>query len=391
MDEHPNWKRRLTATLDDIFACPQWQKFAAQLTETRKKKLIDYPSATYRLQFHKDFTFYDAIKIMPYLAKLGVSHVYASPYTKARPDSTHGYDIVDHNSINPQLGGDAGYAAYLQALKNNSLKQILDFVPNHTGIGGRDNAWWLNILEWGKASPYADYFDIDWQPRRPGQDTKLVVPTLGSHYGETLAKGELKLGFDVDRGSFSIWYGDHCFPVCPYDYHFIYNDVYQIGRNAEEGEQLKDWLRDNTHLHIGIQNRVQQMNNDRIDLHELLERQSYRLASWRVASSEINYRRFFDINELAGLRVEKNAVFDEMHKLVLAEIDKGNLHGIRLDHIDGVADPAGYCQRLRDKIGSDVYLTVEKIFGEKEKLRTGWQIEGSSGYDALNQIGRSFC
>ncbi len=386
VDERANWRMKLTAPLEDIFADGNKLHVLSKILNIeRARPLIDYPRATYRLQFHKDFTFYDAANIMPYLAQLGISHIYASSYMTARPGSTHGYDVIDHNQLNPEMGGAEGYAIYLQALRDNNLKQILDFVPNHMGVGV-DNNWWLNVLEWGQQSPFAKYFDISWQARQG----KIILPSLGQHYGDALAAGELKLVFDKMHGSFNLHYFDNFFPVCPVDYHTICADISEIENNVKAGEDLKNALMTNSSLYEAIARAVSVINNDRVRLHALLERQHYQLAFWRVASSDINYRRFFDINELAALRVEDDEIFDKIHGFVFDEIANGNLQGLRIDHIDGLADPARYCRRLREKTGSSAYLTVEKILGVHETTRRGWPIDGTSGYDALNDIGAVF-
>ncbi len=390
-DERPNWRRKLPVALED-FTAPDSMllTLGEAMKPMRNQPLQDYPRATYRLQLHKDFTFYDAVKILPYLAQLGISHVYCSSYLKARPGSTHGYDITDHNALNPELGGQEGYDLFVQGLQANGLKQILDFVPNHMGVGGSDNHWWLNVLEWGQQSPYASYFDIDWQPRYVNTPPKLVLPFLGNHYGDVLEAGELELKFDPQHGSFNVWYHQHCFPICPADYHLIDREIQKIERDYQAGENLKATLLQQSSLHATLQKSVAALNKDHAQLHALLEHQAYRLSYWGVASSEINYRRFFDINDLAGLRVEDEAVFADIHRFVLAEIKAGRLHGLRIDHIDGLADPAAYCRRLRAQAGSSIYIVVEKILGAQEDLAKDWPIDGTSGYDALNQINAVF-
>ena len=389
VDQRPNWQRKLPRSLADILADQEYLSLAQSMTLERQRSLIDYPRATYRLQFHKDFTFYDAAAIVPYLAKLGVSHIYASPYLKARPGSTHGYDIIDHNQLNPELGGEEGYRIFCQALKQNSLKQILDFVPNHMGVGGCDNEWWLSVLEWGENSPYAHYFDIDWQPRYPGASPRLLVPFLGDHYGDVLKRGELKLEFNANEGSFSVLYFTHCFRICPRDYNSIYPPVGVI-KDVAGGEAAKQSLAKNTAQYDAIRQKVADINNDKQKLHALLERQNYRVAFWRTAASDINYRRFFDINDLAGVRPEEPDMFCAMHRFILSLVRQDKIQGLRIDHVDGLADPLGYCRTLREKAGADVYLTVEKIICPGEHMRQDWAICGTSGYDALNLINALF-
>lgn len=388
--ERPNWRMRLSAPLERLLD-PEgpFADMAKAMNESRRQPVMHPPRATYRLQLHKDFTLFDAARIIPYLAALGVSHVYASSYLTARPGSTHGYDITDHNRINPELGGDDGYRAFIGALKTHGMRHILDFVPNHMGVGGADNAWWLSLLEWGKASPYADFFDVDWKPRYAGAESKLVVPFLGSAYGDVLDSGELEIRFDPAEGSFSAWYFTHRFPICPMDYPRFHEGIPQV-LTVEEGEALKHRLRDDYGYHPFLHEGAAAVSRDPAVLHDLLERQHYRLAHWRVAASEINYRRFFEINDLAGLRVEQPSTFDAMHAKALELLACGELSGLRIDHIDGLADPAGYCKTLRDKAGEGFYLVVEKILAAHEPLRENWPIQGTSGYDALNHLAGLF-
>ena len=389
--ERPNWQQRLPQKLDEIFRKKgALAKLGASMSAEREKSLVEVPRATYRLQFHKGFTFYDAAAILPYLTALGVSHVYASPYLKARPDSQHGYDITDHQSLNPELGGEEGYAAFLSALQEHGLKQILDFVPNHMGVGGSDNAWWLSVLEWGQDSPCVTYFDIDWTPRYPGATPKLVLPFLGDHYGDALDKGDMALSFDATEGSFSVWYAEHRFPICPREYAFIHKDIAAV-QTYQEGEECKAALKTDLMFHAALVERAQALTADRDALHQLLERQHYMLAYWRSAATDINYRRFFDISDLAGVRPEVPELFERMHKRVLSLIHDKQLHGLRIDHIDGLADPEGYVNKLREKCGVNTYIIVEKILAEQEILPEGWEIQGTSGYDALNTVGDLFC
>ena len=306
------------------------------------------PRATYRLQFNKDFTFADAQRITPYLARLGVSHVYASPYLKARSGSTHGYDIVDHNAFNPEIGDEAAFVAFSDTLSRHGLGQILDFVPNHMGIGRADNVWWLDVLEWGEQSPYSEYFDIDWSSAKVELGDKVLVPFLGDHYGRVLESGELKLGFDAEAGCFSMWYYEQRFPITPGEYPRILRAILSDYRRRGEDDptvveledlivgfrdvggsspkvrqpatrraeaealkrQLKDLVARTPELGDSIASTFTRLNARPTDhetllwVHELLEAQHYRLAYWRVAAEEINYRRFFQINELAGIRIE---------------------------------------------------------------------------------------
>jgi len=427
---HPNWRRRLSNDIESIGAPGSLlAKLSVALTEegrdhrARRSALASPPPrATYRLQFHKNFTFDDAVRIVPYLARLGISHVYSSPIHAASPGSKHGYDIVDHAAVNPELGGEEGFLRFSDALDAHGLKLILDIVPNHMGVGGHANRWWLSVLEWGRQSPLANAFDIDWE--RPGTRGKLLVPILGDLYGETLEKGELQLKFDADEGSFSIWHWEHRLPICPTTYPMVLGEALTVLddgvtagpllRMAEQlralslsdlarrdpspvkqGEQLKRELaslaagspaiRRAIARALKIINGSQGIPESFNALHRLLEAQSYRLAYWRSASSDINYRRFFDINNLAGLRVEIPEIFERTHDLIFRLIREKRIHGLRIDHIDGLADPEGYVKALQGAIGPGFYVVVEKILEPGEKLRA-WPVAGTTGYDALNVI-----
>lgn len=380
------------------------------------------PRATYRLQFHGQFTFADAAALVPYLAQLGISHVYASPWLKARPGSSHGYDIVDHNAFNPELGGEAGFEQLHAALQAHGMGQILDFVPNHMGVSQAGNAGWLDVLEWGRASPWADWFDIDWQPADPALRNKLLLPFLDDHYGDVLARGELQPRFDAASGSFSIAYFDNRFSLAPHTYarlitaaataadpgaatalqalahtaRGLHVRANVTARGAAgiraQAKAFKAKLAAQTGLHADLHAGAAALAVDPAQpgtmqpLQRLLERQSWRLAYWRVAADEINYRRFFDINELAALRVENPAVFDHIHQLVARLLAAGKLDGLRIDHIDGLFDPADYCHRLRQLQPAPFYLVVEKILAQHEHLRRNWPIDGTTGYDFLNQV-----
>ena len=429
---YPNWRRKLDRDLTAI-AEPggPLAKLAASLSAEERgphsgaaRLNAPPPRATYRLQFHKDFTFADAEKIVPYLAKLGISHVYASPLQKARPGSTHGYDIVDHGAINPELGGEEGFVRLSDALREHGLKLLLDIVPNHMGVGGADNPWWLSVLEWGHLSPFAHAFDIDWE--RMGANRNLVIPFLGDRYGEALEKGTLELKFDPQAGAFSVWHYEHQFPIRPLNYPTILNRVLaalgEVGDDAsaelmaiserlrtmgeetnserrrgfpEEAEGLKQRLaavyaaaptiRDAMERGLKLLNGVKGHPDSFGPLHRLLESQAYRLAHWRIASSDINYRRFFDVNSLAGLRVEKTDIFHRSHETVFRHVREGRIDGLRIDHIDGLADPLGYARALQAAVGPGFYVVVEKILEPGEKLRP-WPVAGTTGYDVLNQL-----
>ena len=382
------------------------------------------PIATYRLQLTAGFDFDAAAAIVPYLKALGISHLYASPFMKSRQGSTHGYDIVDHTRLNPELGGEAGFERLSRALKQHDVGLILDFVPNHVGVHFADNPWWLDVLEWGPASPHAVSFDIDWELLPYRARGGVLLPIIGSSYGEALEKGEIELRYDQDEGSFSAWYFEHRLPIAPERYSEILRSVVKeagaedsaAGKrilelasryrglhhpNRKEAPAFKAELKDTTGgaglIARGLD--AYRAGPDRpaqiLALHHLLERQHYRLGHWRLASSDINYRRFFDVNTLAGLRVEDAGTFDAIHRLVRTLIAENKLQGLRLDHIDGLRDPAQYFQRLRRMIlkaqGTDIrpfYLVIEKILGEHESLHAFSGVHGTTGYEWLNVITR---
>src|SRR6201996_9036996 len=380
------------------------------------------PVATYRLQLTADFNFDAAAAVAPYLKALGISHVYASPFLKARADSTHGYDIVDHTQFNPELGGEAGFERLSAALKRHDLGLILDFVPNHVGVHFADNPWWLDVLEWGENSPRAASFDIDWDQLPYRSRGGVLLPIIGSSYGEALEKGEIELRYDPAEGSFSAWYFEHRLPIAPERYSEILRAIVKeadaeataAGKallelasryrglrhpNRSEAPSFKEAIRDipgsATIIAKGLAayragpTRTAQT----IALHHLLERQHYKLGHWRLGSSDINYRRFFDVNTLAGLRVEDAATFEAMHRLVKRLIAEDRLQGLRLDHTDGLRDPVQYFQRLRRLIreaqggdGKPFYIVIEKILGEGEKLPRFSGVHGTTGYEWLNVI-----
>jgi (1->4)-alpha-D-glucan 1-alpha-D-glucosylmutase len=288
------------------------------------------PRATYRFQFHAGFTFADAEALVPYLDRLGISHVYASPITMAVPGSTHGYDVTDPSRINPEMGGEPAFRSLVSALKARDMGVVIDIVPNHMGVAGGANAWWNDVLARGQASEHARLFDIDWS--RP-----ILLPVLGTPLGEALAAGAIT----VEDG-WLVAYGEHRFPL----------------REGTAG----------------------------LPLPELLDRQHYRLAWWRTANDTLNWRRFFAINELAGVRAEDPEVFERTHALYFRLYEEGLIHGVRVDHVDGLTDPAGYCRSLRDRLGPEAWIVVEKILGPGEPLPRVWGIDGTSGYDFMEEV-----
>jgi (1->4)-alpha-D-glucan 1-alpha-D-glucosylmutase len=383
------------------------------------------PIATYRLQLTANFDFDAAVAVVPYLKALGVSHVYASPFTKARKGSTHGYDVVNHTLINPELGGDEGFERLSEALKQHDLGLILDFVPNHVGVHFADNPWWLDVLEWGEASPHAVSFDIDWDQLPYRARGGVLLPILGSPYGQALENGEIELRYDADEGSFSAWYFEHRLPIAPERYGEILNMIVKEATAEDNGAGKRILGLASRYHGLRHPNRKEapafkaelkaieggpeiidrglaayRAGQDRPvqtqTLHHLLERQHYKLGHWRLASSDINYRRFFDVNSLAGLRVEDPVTFDVAHRLVRKLIAEGKLQGLRLDHIDGLRDPAQYFQRLSrlirqadGKAAKSFYVVVEKILGEHETLRPFAGVDGTTGYETLNTITRA--
>jgi len=405
------------------------------------------PRATYRLQLNHNFTFDQATAIVPYLAGLGISHCYVSPMLKARPGSMHGYDIVDHNSINPELGSPEDFDRYVAALHQNDMGLIVDIVPNHMGVMGSDNAWWADVLENGEASAYACFFDIDWHPLKEELHGKVLVPILHDHYGAVLESGELKLVFQPERDAFDISYRDHRFPVNPREYPRILQsssdkltailslenpDLLEFqslitafshlpARQEADKERIAERNRDkeihkrrlaelcarSPEIVAAINEAVDQINGTPSDpasfneLHELIKAQAFRLANWRVASDDINYRRFFDTNDLAGIRMENDAVFEATHRLVLHLVGEGKIDGLRVDHPDGLYDPAKYFERLREGIAAVInptsdnesksrYVVIEKILTGAEKLGSEWPVCGTTGYEYANLVNGLF-
>jgi (1->4)-alpha-D-glucan 1-alpha-D-glucosylmutase len=372
------------------------------------------PRATYRLQFHQDFGFRHAAQIAPYLARLGISHVYASPWLKARSGSSHGYDIVDHRVLNPELGSDSEFHAMIAAFNANGLRSIMDFVPNHMGVGGSDNPLWLDVLEWGPDSAHAGWFDIDWQSGSYLHD-KLLVPFLGDQYGVELYAGKLILKFDEHQGSFAVWaYDSHKLPICPLHYGRLLGDAHpELERLGDAFRSLPEWRPhagrragdlkaelancaiDKAEVRDAIAASVQRFNGVPGQeetwkaLHELIQAQYWRAANFRVAADDINYRRFFDVNELAGLRMELPEVFDHAHALIFQLLANGTLDGLRIDHVDGLLNPKEYFERLRARQPStsardSFYLVVEKILAHHESLRDDWPVDGTTGYEFAN-------
>ncbi len=383
----PNWRRRMSVPLEKFTSDngPLGKAGALMASERRTLRSREArlsaapPRATYRLQFHAGFTFEMARDILPYLRDLGISHVYASPIQKARRGSTHGYDIVDPREINPELGGRQAFNRFTDELHALGLKLIVDIVPNHMGIGS-ENPFWSSVLQWGEASPYARLFDIDFS--RGGG--KVLLPVLGKPYNEALESGEFQLCFDQQNG-FCICYFKRAFPVAPRSCLRLlgqFDDSYAQDPALYEAEWkrlVQDLASDD------IADLCASITADHGAIDALLREQSYRLAHWRLASSEINYRRFFEINALAGVRVEDAQIFQLTHALVFDLVNEGRIDGLRIDHIDGLADPKTYLDRLQQHVGPGFYIIVEKILGRGETLKP-WPIAGTTGYDALNEL-----
>jgi (1->4)-alpha-D-glucan 1-alpha-D-glucosylmutase len=395
------------------------------------------PIATYRLQFNGEFTFRKATDIVPYLQKLGISDIYSSPFFRARPGSSHGYDVTNHNELNPAIGSQEEFDAMVAALHERGMGQIADFVPNHMGITDPTNEWWMDVLENGPSSAYAPFFDIDWDPIKEQLRNKVLLPILGDQYGRVLENGEFHL--QMEEGAFYITYFNWVLPLNPRTYHIIlraalqklsrysdeemYMDLESIltaleylpQRTETDEEKVRERSRekeaikrriarlcvDYPQVKDAIERAMKQLEGrvgdprsfDRLD--ELLSAQTYRLSYWRVAAEEINYRRFFDVNELAAIRVENPVVFDTIHRLLLDLVKRGSVTGIRIDHVDGLRDPKQYLMTLQERCaaiyGSDsgekaIYLLVEKILSEDERLRPDWPIFGTTGYEFASDL-----
>ena len=369
------------------------------------------PTSTYRLQLHKDFTFYDAAAIAPYLRELGVSHVYSSPYLQAGPGSTHGYDIVDHQRVNAELGGSEGHQHFCRRLGELGLGQVLDTVPNHMSLG-RENRYWWDVLENGTSSRYASFFDIDWQPQEQRLREKVLVPILADQYGRVLEAGGIKVVRSETH--FQVECAGHVLPLAPNTLPAILMRAAEYARSdtlsflaasfgrlpAPEYVDRRTILarhRDKVVLfklmervcaeEPGACNQIDraivELNADLDALDDLLNQQNYRLSYWKAADQQLGYRRFFDVNTLIGLRVEREHVFEETHALVLDWLKRGVLDGVRVDHPDGLRDPLEYFQRMRSR-APDAWIVGEKILEPGEFLPESWPIEGTTGYDFLN-------
>jgi (1->4)-alpha-D-glucan 1-alpha-D-glucosylmutase len=395
------------------------------------------PTATYRLQFSRNFTFKDATQIIPYLEKLGISDIYSSPFYRSRGATDHGYDVINHNELNPALGTQEDFDAFVAALRERDMGHIADFVPNHMGIADPDNEWWMDVLENGPGSVYASFFDIDWDPIKPQLRNKVLLPVLGDQYGKVLESGQFQIEFR--DGAFFVKYFGWVFPFNPrtypqilrialgklqgYNEQEMYLELESIitalehlpPRTNVDEEKVRERSREKEvakrrilrlcvecpQVGDAIQSALNILegkpgNPRSFDLLDtLLNSQPYRLSYWRVAAEEINYRRFFDVNELAAIKVENPNVFETIHRLLFQLLEDGSVTGVRIDHVDGLQDPKKYLADLQKRYqdGADegvtghtnpdngCYLIVEKILEENEQLRSDWPVHGTTGYE----------
>lgn len=369
------------------------------------------PLATYRLQLHAGFDFRAAAAVVPYLARLGISHLYLSPVLQAAPGSTHGYDVVRPDRLNPELGGEEGWKLLVETAQGAGLGIVLDIVPNHMAITP-ENPWWWDVLENGRASRYARFFDVEWQPPEPALVDRVLMPILGDHYGRVLEAGEIRLA--RDGAAFEVQYAEHRLPVAPRSLDGLLaeaarrshsdelgaladafaalppssaDDRESIHRRHRDKEVLKAWfarlLDEQPVVAEAVDAIVAETTADADRLDALLERQNYRLAYWRAAGRDLGYRRFFDVTTLIGLRTEDQQVFWEGHRLVLGLVREGAVSGLRIDHPDGLRDPAEYLDRLREA-APDAWVVVEKILEPGERLRP-WPVAGTTGYDFIRR------
>lgn len=393
------------------------------------------PRATYRLQFNRDFSFKEALSVTDYLSRLGISHCYASPILMAKPGSTHGYDVVDYNKINPEIGTEKDFEDFIHALEQNSMGMVLDIVPNHMYINHPRNQWWQDVLENGPSSPYADYFDIDWHPPRLLFDNKIFLPVLDQPYEKALENQTLKILYS--KGAFYLELYEFLLPTDPkswpsildifaqqaqkifsekdHDYLELASIITALNHlpatHDTNHELVKERLREkeiikkrleililgNSNLALLLNKHLDAVNGKKGDPHsfdrleKFLDQQSYRLCYWRVANDEINYRRFFDIFEYAGIRTEKTEVFDSIHQLIFTFIEKGYIQGLRIDHIDGLYDPYEYLTKIyKNQEDKCLYVVAEKILTGTEKLPSQWPLNGTVGYEYLNLLNGLF-
>ncbi len=441
-------EEELSSFFEAVFAT---QKAGVKSTEYQRRIEIErIPLSVYRLQFNKGFTFRDAQNIVPYLKELGISHCYVSPILRAREGSMHGYDIINHAELNPEIGSMQEFYDFVDTLHHHDIGLIVDIVPNHMGIGN-ENKWWMDVLENGQASRYASYFDIDWEPLKKELMGKVLVPVLGDHYGNILTSGQFKFNFDQETGKLSLNYWEHKFPINPSSYPMFLEHRLEVlesrlgsnnsdfleylsiinvfkklpginetstekifERNREKdiaSRRLADLCRKNQLISGFIQENLvdfQCKSNDPVScnrIHNLLEEQAYRLAYWRVSIDVINYRRFFDVNHLIGLKAENPLVFTSTHSLILDLVEQEKIDGLRIDHPDGLLDPTKYFKTLQAEAGKrlginfdlteeallgsnklPIYVIAEKILAPFEKIPKNWAINGTVGYEYLNDL-----
>jgi (1->4)-alpha-D-glucan 1-alpha-D-glucosylmutase len=414
------------------------------LVAAAPRSSVRIPVSTYRLQFNSRFTFRDAHAIVGYLHALGISDCYASSYLKAVPGSPHGYDVADPTRFNPDIGTADDYWAWIAELKSHAMGHVLDLVPNHMGIAKSSNAWWLDVLENGPSSRFARFFDIEWHPVKDELADKVLIPILGDQYGAVLERQELQLAYR--DGAFMVRYDDDVLPIAP----DTFGDVLGLELDAwlaqrahsagdSDAEELQSIITAAENLlprsardpeAIAIRAREKEVVKRRLAalvdrsadvralvestvgrfngiagqprsfdlLDRLLNEQSYRLAHWRVASEEINYRRFFDVNQLAALRMEDPAVFEEVHRFVFELVQRGAATGLRVDHVDGLYAPGDYLERLQTRaaglLNSDaerpMFIVVEKILGAGEQLPPEWPVHGTTGYEFAAVVNNLF-
>jgi (1->4)-alpha-D-glucan 1-alpha-D-glucosylmutase len=386
------------------------------------------PLATYRLQFNKDFTFRDAIALVPYLDALGISDVYASPFLAARPGSIHGYDVVDPTRLNPEVGTEDDLDTLSRALRERGMGMLVDVVPNHMCIASAENRLWYDVLENGRSSPFARFFDVDWHPPKPELTEKILLPVLGAQYGRVLEDQQLSISYD--EGAFSCRYWQAQFPIGPRTVRPILEPIVaelrrQVAddapellelesiltavkhlptRSDTEEEQIRERQREkeivkkriaalvssNPAVQEGLARSLATLNGRKGDprsfdaLEAVLADQAYRLSFWGVAAEEINYRRFFDINDLAAIRVEDPPVLELVHAKPFQLLRDGKITGLRIDHVDGLLDPAHYLAELQRQVPS--YVVVEKILSGDEELPAEWAVQGTTGYEFLNMV-----
>lgn len=372
---------------------------------------------TYRVQLNASFGFDHAAEVADYLAALGVSHLYTSPYLQAAPGSTHGYDVTDHSRLSDELGGAAAHARMIAALQGAGLGHVIDTVPNHMSIAGRGNRWWWDVLRNGLASEYARYFDVDWEPPEARLRNTLLLPVLADQYGRALERGEIKL--HRDGTAFTVQYKDHEFPVEPRSLAGLFRvaaqgirserlafiaDAFELlppptETNPQAAERrrrddrvatdlLQSLLETEPEAGRALDRAVAACNANPDSLDRLLEQQNYRLAWWQAAERDLGYRRFFDVNTLIGLRMEVPDAFEAAHRVAFELVRSGAVDGLRIDHVDGIQDPKAYLARLREQCPG--YTVVEKILQDDERLPDSWPVDGTTGYDFLNLLGGLF-